>query len=117
MYVWPRSVSVAVRRQPAEGRDAEDRQRPDHVQLARAEALRDDEREHQRGERDQHVEHPHQDRVDGPAPVTGHHPEHAADHQADGGDGEAHLERDLAAVQDAGHDVVADRIGTEHVAR
>jgi hypothetical protein len=61
-------------------------------------------------------EHAHDDRVRGPAPEARGRPEQAADHQADRGHAEPDLERDPAAVQDAGEDVIAHRVGTEDVA-
>jgi hypothetical protein len=86
---WSRSRGPG---NPAEGRDTEGGQRPDHVRLAGAEAVGDREDEDERGKGDEHVEDPHQDRLEPAAAVRGEHPEQPADHQANDLDGGGDLE-------------------------
>ena len=112
---WSRSRRGRGPRDAREGRDAERGERVDDVQLALPEAVDDGQDEHQRGKRDEHVEHPHQHRVHRPAEVAGDHAQGPSDDQADGLNRGRHLEGHLAAVEDPGHDVVADVVGAEDV--
>ena len=100
-----------------ERRDAEECDRPNDVQFRGAEVLGDENGKNERGEGQQYVECPHDHRVEESTDVPGCHAEDAADRAADGDSAEAHLEGLSSAVEDARHDVVAEGIGSQDVAR
>jgi hypothetical protein len=73
--------------------------------------------EHERGEREQDVEHPGDHRVHPAAEVRRGDPEQAADHDADDGDRQADLECHLAAGHELGEDIDALHVGAKQVPR
>ena len=100
---------------PREGRQDHDPDRDHRVPAVRAEEAGDHDREDDPGQREHHVDDPHQHRVDDPFVVARQHPEQEPADEGDRDRDCADIERDLRPVDDARERVAADLVGAHRV--
>ena len=110
-----RIVSVSARATRAYGRPRSERDGDDRVLDARAESRHERQREDEPREGEEHVGHPHEDRVDPAAEIAGGRADEKADRRDDHHDEADDHQRDARAVEHARVDVAPELVRPEPV--